>query len=172
MITAIEPLGRHDRAGFACGVEALDDWFRNRAGQDERRHVARVFVAIDDALGVVGFYSLSAFTLALDDLPSEWTKRLPPYGLIPAALIGRLARDTRMRGENVGSLLLADAVRRVLDAARALAVFAIVVDALDEKAARFYGGFGFAPFPNRSQRLFMPIQDAAASLKRAIPSHD
>jgi hypothetical protein len=38
---------------------------------------------------------------------------------IPAALIGRLARDERVRGEGIGDLLLADAVRRVLGAARA-----------------------------------------------------
>jgi len=46
MIKAIEPLGKHDRAIFSCGVAALDDWFRLRAGQDEKRNVARVFVAI------------------------------------------------------------------------------------------------------------------------------
>ena len=47
MIKAIEPLGKHDRAAFSCGVAALDNWFRLRAGQDEKRNVARVFVAID-----------------------------------------------------------------------------------------------------------------------------
>jgi GNAT superfamily N-acetyltransferase len=168
MITAIEPLGRHDRTGFSCGVDALDDWFAQRAGQDERRSVARVFVALDDRLGVVGFYSLSAFTLAIDDLPPAWVKRLPCYGLIPAALIGRLARDRRLRGEGLGGLLLADAVRRVLDAAHTLAVFAIVVEAIDEDAAAFYRGFGFTPFPGRPLRLFMPLQDAAAALARAL----
>jgi GNAT superfamily N-acetyltransferase len=147
MITAIEPLGRHDRTRFSCGVAALDDWFVQRAGQDEHRSVARVFVALDDRLGVVGFYSLSAFTLAIDDLPPAWVKRLLRYGLIPAALIGRLARDRRLRGEGLGGMLLADAVRRVLDAAHTLAVFAIVVEAIDEDAAAFYRDFGFAPFP-------------------------
>ena len=63
MIKAIEPLGKHDRAAFSCGVAVLDDWFRLRAGQDEKRNVARVFVAIDDQRGIVGFYSLSSFTL-------------------------------------------------------------------------------------------------------------
>ncbi len=168
MITAIEPLGRHDRAGFSCGVAALDDWFAQRAGQDERRSVARVFVALDDRLGVVGFYSLSAFTLAIEELPPAWAKRLPRYGLTPAALIGRLARDRRLRGEGVGGLLLADAVRRVLEAARTLAVFAIVVEAIDEDAVRFYRAFGFAPLPSRPLRLFMPVQDAAAALARAM----
>jgi predicted GNAT family N-acyltransferase len=141
MIKAIEPLGKHDRAAFSCGVAALDDWFRLRAGQDEKRNVARVFVAIDDQCGIVGFYSLSSFTLAIGDLPPEHAKRLPRYDVIPAALIGRLARDERVRGEGVGDLLLADAVRRVIGASRSLAVFAVVVEATDEKATAFYRDF-------------------------------
>jgi GNAT superfamily N-acetyltransferase len=168
VIKAIEPLGRHDRAAFSCGVVALDDWFHSRAGQDERRNVARVFVAIDDRFGIVGFYSLSSFTLAIADLPPEHAKRLPRYDRIPAALIGRLARDERVRGEGVRDLLLADAVCRVIGAARSLAVFAIVVDAKDETSAAFYRDFGFAPFPSDPLRLFMPASDAAEAISRAL----
>ncbi len=168
MIKAIEPLGKLERTTFSCGVAALDEWFHSRAGQDERRNVARVFVAIDDRLGVVGFYSLSAFSLVIADLPPEHAKRLPRYDRIPAALIGRLARDERVRGMGVGELLLADAVRRALEAARSLAVFAIVVDAKDENSAAFYRDFGFAPFPSRPLRLFMPASDAVEVLSRAL----
>jgi GNAT superfamily N-acetyltransferase len=152
-------------------VAALDDWFHHRAGQDEKRNVARVFVAIDDRYGIVGFYSLSSFTLAIDDLPPEHAKRLPRYDAIPAALIGRLARDIRVRGEGIGDLLLADAVRRILGAARSLAVFAIVVDAKDHKALAFYQDFGFVPFPNRVRRLFMPASEAVEALSRASSGH-
>ena len=168
MIKAIKPLGKHDRAAFSCGVAALDDWFRLRAGQDEKRNVARVFVAIDDQGGIVGFYSLSSFTLAIADLSPEYAKRLPRYDAIPAALIGRLARDKKVRGEGVVDLLLADAVRRVIGAARSLAVFAIVVEATDEKAAVFYREFGFVPFPNRPLRLFMPASEAAEAVSLAL----
>jgi predicted GNAT family N-acyltransferase len=94
---------------------------------------------------------------------------LPRTDAIPAVLIGRLARDRRVRGEGVGGLLLADAARRVLGAARSLAVFAIVVDAKTEIAAAVYRDFGFAPFPNRPQRLFMPIPDASEAMPRALP---
>lgn len=168
MIKAIEPLGKHDRAAFSCGVASLDDWFRLRAGQDEKRNVARVFVAIDDQGGIVGFYSLSSFTLTIADLPPDYAKRLPRYDAIPAALIGRLARDEKVRGEGIGELLLADAVRRVIGAARSLAVFAIVVEATDENAAAFYRDFGFMPFPNRPLRLFMPASEAAEAVSRAL----
>lgn len=168
MITSVEPLAKHVRSAFSCGVAALDDWFRLRAGQDEKRNVARVFVALDDRLGVVGFYSLSSFTLTIADLPDEHGKRFPRYDLIPAASVGRLARDVRVKGQGVGDLLLADAVSRTLSAASTLAVFAIVVEAKDEPAAAFYRDFGFAPFPTRPLRLFMPTSDAQAALRASL----
>lgn len=102
------------------------------------------------------------------DLPPEHAKRLPRYDRIPAAVIGRLARDERVHGMGIGELLLADAVRRALDAARSLAVFAIVVDAKNDESAAFYCDFGFAPFPSRPRRLFMPASDAVEALSRAV----
>lgn len=77
----------------------LENWFDQRAGQDEKRNMARVFVAIDDQLGVLGFYSLSSFTLTINDLPADRAKRLPRYDLIPAALIGRLHRQNAGKTE-------------------------------------------------------------------------
>jgi predicted GNAT family N-acyltransferase len=87
--------------------------------------------------------------------------------LIPAALIGRLARDLRVRGQGVGDLLLADAIRRILSAASTLAVFAIVVEAKDERAVDFYREFGFISFPSRPLRLFIPVADAIEAMSRA-----
>lgn len=162
----IEPLGGRSRVAFASGQPDLDEWFHRRAGQDERRNIARVFVAVDPTLGVVGCYSLSTFTLALDDLPDSLARKLPRYDAIPAALIGRLARDGRVRGRGIGGLLLADAVRRILGAGRSVAVFAIVVDAKDDAAVAFYRDFGFTPFPSRPDRLFLLTSTALAALDR------
>jgi ribosomal protein S18 acetylase RimI-like enzyme len=162
----IEPLGSHDRSGFSSGQRELDDWFRRRAGQDEKRNVARVFVAVDEVLGVIGFYSLSTYTIALPDLPEEIARKLPRYAAIPAALIGGLARDRRARGRKVGDLLLADAVRRILGAGRSVGVFAIVVDAKDERAEEFYRTFGFERFPQQPRRLFLLTSVAIAALRR------
>jgi len=163
----IEPLGRHhDRVRFSCGQPDLDEWFRLRASQDEKRNVARVFVAVAGELGVVGFYSLSSFTFTLEDLPQEIARKLPRYEAIPAALIGRLARDERARGQGVGELLLADAIRRILGAGRSVAVFAIVVDAKDDRAVDFYKAFGFRVFPLQPKRLFLLASTAAAALER------
>ncbi|MGR3604809.1 GNAT family N-acetyltransferase [Sulfitobacter sp.] len=170
MAITFEPLAkRHDRSHFRCGETELDEWFQKRAGQDERRNVARVFVALDDSSQIVGFYSLSAFTLSLDEVPDDIAAKLPRYDHIPAALIGRLARHERSRGEGIGEILVADALHRVVNVAQDLAVFAIVVDAKNRSASEFYQSFGFIPFPMHPDRLFMLTSTAAAALKKANP---
>jgi GNAT superfamily N-acetyltransferase len=156
----------HDRAAFTCGVPALDDWLRARASPDQRRHVAQVFVALDEH-GIVGFYSLSMFTLALDSLPAALARKLPRYEAIPAALIGRLARHERARGSGVGDLLVADAVKRVLAASESVAAYAIVVDAKDDRARSFYESHGFISLPSTPDRLFLLTETAAAALRAA-----
>ena len=161
----------HNRRAFTSGVAALDDWFAKRATQDQRRRVAQVFVAVDE-LGVVGFYSLSMFTLALESLPDQLAHRLPRYDAIPAALIGRLARHERAKGSGIGDLLVADAVKRVLAAAKSVAAYAIVVDAKDERGRRFYESHGFISLPSRPNRLFLLTETAAAALAAAAESQE
>ena len=156
----------HDRAGFSCGTLALDEWFRTRAGQDQKRHVAQVFVALLDEK-IVGFYSLSMFTISLESLPPALAKKLPKYEAIPAAMIGRLARAESARGTGLGDLLLADAIKRVLAATEAVAAYAIVVDAKDDRGKRFYEDHGFIPLASRPRRLFLLTQTAAAALAAA-----
>lgn len=128
--------------------------------------MAQVFVAVD-AQTVVGFYSLSMFTLSLDSLPPTLSKKLPKYDAIPAALIGRLARAQSARGTGLGALLLADAIQRVVSAAESVAAFAIVVDAKDDRGKSFYEGHGFIPLPSRPRRLFLLTRTAVMAVKAA-----
>ena len=77
---------------------------------------------------------------------------------MPAALIGRLAISTRHQGQKIGGALVIDAVLR---ASRAdPAVFAIVVDAKDDRAAKFYEHLGFVRFASRPGSLFLPVATA------------
>jgi len=163
---AIEPLGpHHDRRAFTCGQPYLDAWFRERASQDEKRNLSRVFVA-SDAEGIAGFYSLSSYTLPLSDLPPDLARKLPRYDALPAALVGRLARADRVRARGLGELLLTDAIRRTLSAGQSVAVYAVLVDAKDERASAFYQRFGFLPFPSQPNRLFLLAETAAKAIAR------
>ena len=155
----IEPLGsHHDRSDFSCVESALDTYLQRQASQDVRRRVAQVFVALGDRPGKIqGYYSLSATSFLKDNLPAEMAKRLPHYP-VPAAVLGRLAIDGSSQGQGLGEILLLDAIRRVVRASAAMAVYAIVVDAKNERAQAFYERYGFRRFPSESLRLFLPLE--------------
>ena len=154
----VELLGaQHDRSRFSCGIAALDDYFQNQAGQDTRRSVTRVYIAVDDHTGaIVGFYTLSATSIAWLDIPEHLARKLPRYP-IPAALIGRLAVDRRFQRRNFGKYLLFIALDRIVTLAQQIALFAVVVDAKDGAAADFYARYGFQPLSNRGLRLLLPL---------------
>ena len=155
----VEPLGpHHDRASFSCGEPSLDTYIRRQASQDARRRVARVFVAPGGAPGqIAGYYTLSAANFEKDDLPEELARRLPHYP-VPAAVVGRLAVDLRNQGRGLGEALLLDAIHRVVRAADTIGVYAVVVDALHDRASAFYERYGFTPFPSEPRRLFLPLR--------------
>jgi GNAT superfamily N-acetyltransferase len=151
----IEALGKHDRKLFCSGSEPLDRYFRERATQDARRRVASCFVAVAEDGGVAGFYTLAATSLLFGDLSPERAKKLPHYPLIPAVLLGRLAVDQKHRGFGLGGALVVDALRRATLAD--IAAYAVVVDAKDDDAARFYRHLGFEPLPDEARRLIRSL---------------
>ena len=157
-MVAISPLGPEvDRAAFACGEPALDDYLQRHASQDVKRGVARVFVAcpVGQPQQIAGFYTLSAASVAAQILPEPWRKKLPRYP-VPVALLGRLAVSLSAQGTGLGGILLADACQRVAAASQTLAVAAIVVDAKNERAAAFHRHFGFTELPGQPGRWMLP----------------
>ena len=155
----IGPLGaQHDRETFSCGEPALDSYLQRQVSQDVRRRVAQVFVAIHDSPErIAGYYSLSAASFERGQLPQSLAKRLPHYP-VPAAILGRLAVDRALQGKGLGELLLIDVARRVQRASSAVAIYAISVDAKDDRAQAFYERYGFQAFAEMPRRLFLPLR--------------
>jgi len=151
----------HDRESFSCGVLPLDIYLRKQAGQDVSRKIAAVFVMVEAAepRTIAGYYTISAMGVEPEDLAPEIARKLPRYPLLPAFLIGRLARDARFPG--AGSLLLADALRRCLRQTDEVGAMAVLVDAKDERAAEFYAKHGFIPLRKTPGRLFLPMRTIA-----------
>lgn len=155
----VEPLiSDHDRAGFSCGVESLDRYFKTQASQDQRRKANGVFVLIDPQQpnAVLGYYTLCATALAPGEVPAVLRKHLPRYPLVSATLLGRLAIASGQQKTGLGALLLADAVRRAYASAASVGSSMLVVDAFGEHAAGFYEAHGFLRLPE-SLRLVLPM---------------
>lgn len=155
----VEPLGpHHDRAAFSCGVATLDRYLTTQATQDMRRSIAAVFVPAEQGnSAIAGYYTLSATALEPASLPADMARRLPTYDMLPATLIRRLAVDLRYRGQKLGGVLLADALKRGYHNRTTFAAMAIVVDALDEAACTFYAHHGFTRFADTPSRLYLPM---------------
>jgi GNAT superfamily N-acetyltransferase len=163
----ITPLGKqHERKSFDCGERSLNQYLYRYANQDIRRRINRVFAASppDAPWQVIGYYSLSAGSLDATDLPEEFRRRLPGYP-VPVVLLGRLAVAESHQGKGLGSILLADALQRIAQASQVMAVYAAIVDALNDRAAEFYRQFGFIPLPSQPLKLFLPL-DSVTTLVR------
>jgi GNAT superfamily N-acetyltransferase len=154
----VEPLNSsYDRTAFDSGVEPLDRYFRTQAGQNARKNMAAPFVLLLPGGLIAGYYTLSPTSVKLGELPEQTVRKLPRYPQVPATLLGRLAVDRRQQGKGYGRFLLADALYR---AARSeIASFAVIVDAKDDGARRFYERESFLPFPDQSMKLFRPMAD-------------
>ena len=124
-----------------------------------KRRVATPFVLIErPQQTVIGYYTLAAGSVALEEWPQALEKKLPRYQLIPVTLLGRLALDKNHQGRGLGRLLLMDALSRSLRAAHEIATVAVIVDAINDSAREFYKHYGFIVFPNHTHRLFLHMQ--------------
>lgn len=148
----------HDRENFSCGVAPLDRYLRELATQHRRKGLSVTYVLADDvnARRILGYYSVSTAALQLEALSDADRRKLPAYP-IPAVRIGRLAVSLTGRGQGFGELLLQNAVKRSMAAGEDIGIYAVVVDAKDETAARFYKKYGFRPCTGSELQWYLPL---------------
>lgn len=150
----------HDRSSFSSGSEPLDSYFHRLVTQDSRRRVAACFVAVTSELRIAGYYTLSAASALLIELPDKVRKKLPRYPSVPVVRLGRLAVDKTFQGQGLGGALLADALTRVRRSD--IAAYALIADAKDDSAKAFYQHHGFIALPDSPLTLFLPLASVKA----------
>lgn len=150
----------HDLTGFDCGEPALDDWLRHRARRNESRF-SRTYVVCDDNV-VIAYVCIAAGAVTRAAAPGKLRRNAPDS--IPVSVIGRLAVHRDYAGRGLGADLLADALRRIAAAAHSIGIAAVLVQAKDEKAKRFYLACAeFLEFPADSRTLFLRIETVIAA---------
>lgn len=157
----------HDVTGFACGHDVLDAWLRRHAVASQDMDSARTFVLTRQGR-VIGYFSLTMGSVVRQDAPARLVRGLPSYP-VGMVLLARLAVDKAEQGKGFGGLMLADALRRAVIAGEAAAARLVVVDAIDDAAATFYGRHGFVNVPEHPRRLYhRRMKDIRASLDRTM----
>lgn len=155
----VEPLRKeHQRFEFDCGIESLNLFLKNYARQNDEKGLSRTFVAVRSGnTAVHGYYSLSSGSISFEPVP----EKLPRYP-IPTAHIGRLAVDRSSQGAGLGEFLLIDALRRIVNLADELGIFAVELHAINESAKNFYLKYGFIELKDDPFHVYLSVK----SIKR------
>lgn len=161
----VVPITRsQDWSAFDCGESELNEWLRAYAVQSEKSGGARVFAVVDADNCGVAYYAISAQSIVAQGAPERLRKGMPKHP-IPVLLIARLAVDKRFKGQGLGAGLLKNALLRCLNASSEVGVRAVIVDAKNDAARRFYEYFDFEAFPDDPKRLFLLIKDLRRSIR-------
>lgn len=146
----------HDRTTFDCGEDSLNTFLQRTARQNATRNFGITHVAVS-APGdprILGYYTLLA--RSVERAPWPQGNKLPPDG-VGVALLGRLAVDKRAQGQGIGTAMLLRALKQTEVAAQTIGFYALVVDALGERARAWYEGFGFEEFLDDPNHLFLTV---------------
>jgi hypothetical protein len=100
----------------------------------------------------------------LTQIPDDLKKKMPRYPSVPVVLISWLGRHVDFRGRGLGEALMFDAIKVIATAV--VGSHAIIVDAIDDKAMKFYRGYGFANLsPDTPRRMYVPVATALKVIK-------
>jgi len=152
--------GSHDRQGFDCGRQELNEWLQKIARQHQDKNLSKTFVASQEKepAQICGYYALTLAELESRHLPPMLHKKLPHR--VPGVRLGRLAVDRHFQGKGLGELLLVDALARAQRIYREAGGIGLFVDAIDEQAAGYYKRFGFQTTPDNLLLLFFPASNS------------
>lgn len=153
----------HDLSPFDSGRPVLDDWLRQRAANNQSSGASRTYVVCEGAR-VVGYYCLASGSVESRQTPGKVRRNMPDP--IPVMLLGRLAVDKTRQGKGLGRALLRDAMLRTLKAANIAGMRALLVHALDERAASFYRHSGFVVSPIDPLVLMLPLDTARKAIEQ------
>jgi GNAT superfamily N-acetyltransferase len=157
---------QHDRAGFDCGVPALNEYLQRYARQNHESGGAKTFVAISSKTPaiVLGYYTISPGAIAFSKTPAAVRRKLGRYE-VPVFRLGRLAITLTVQRRGLGGDLLLAAGERALTVAQEVGGVALAIDAKDDAAAIWYERFGALRLLDDPLKLVLPLETIAAALK-------
>ena len=161
-LTAPEALSaQHRFQNFDCGNPTLNIWLKRRAIKNDTSGASRTYVVCHQN-HVVAYYTLATGAVQCADAPGRIRRNMPDP--IPVMVLGRLAVHLDWQKKGLGSDLLADAVKRTLQAADIAGIRAFMLHALSAEAKKFYEQFRFQPSPTDPMNLMITLKDAQAHL--------
>jgi GNAT superfamily N-acetyltransferase len=164
-----------DRSQFRSGDADLDRFLHKFAGQNQFKHYLGVtYIAVDEGR-ILGFATVAAGHVEIEDLPATARKKLPRYPL-PVLRLARLAVDQAARGQGLGRRMLQFIFELALQMASDYGCIGVVVDAKPD-AVDFYRKYGFVSIDvlegqSDARPAPVPMFLAMRSIRRAVGAKD
>jgi len=162
-----EPIAKsHDRKNFDCGEAEMNTFLQRFARQGHEQNAVKTFCAVTDAQPdrILGFYSLTPASIEHDAVPPSMTKGLARHK-VPGFLLARLAVDKSLAGRGLGGQLLLAAALRCIRVTQDVGGVLMIIDAKNDRAAKWYASFGAEPLADQPRTLVVPLSTFAVALK-------
>ena len=163
---------RHDRTGFDCGVDRLNNYLKLSARKQQKDDMTRVYVVVEEeSPRILGYHAVNLGMMNVDELKRR-PRGAPDHGEIPVLFLGQVAVDRAAQGNGIGGILM----HHVFEKARVIAdmagCHAIVPDVISDggeaefvRRTGWYESFGFAAFASNPARMFLALKQVRAMVQ-------
>ena len=156
---------RHNRAGFSCGVDRLDNFLKLNARKQQKDDMTRVYVAFEEgSADILGYHAINLGMMDAGELAKR-PRGAPDHGELPILFLGQVAVSENAQGQGLGSILMHHVFEKADAISQKAGCFAIVLDVMadgDELAYQrridWYAASGFQSFASNPSRMFMTMK--------------
>ncbi len=156
---------RHNRAGFSCGVDRLDNFLKLNAKKQQKDDMTRVYVAVEEgSADILGYHAINLGMMNAGELAKR-PRGAPDHGELPILFLGQVAVSEDAQGQGLGSILMHHVFAKADAIAQKAGCFAIVLDVMSDgdvlayqRRIDWYAAFGFQSFASNPSRMFMTMK--------------
>ena len=148
---------------FDCGQNLLNHWLKKRALQNSISGGTQTSVITNQDGRVIAYFSLIMGDVRIEDANEHLSRNLANY---PIAImkITRMAVDLEFQGQGIGQGIIKHIMQKAIEISQVVGCRAIVVDPIDDKAAKFYESMQFRFNLAANSFMYIAIQDIAENL--------
>ncbi len=135
----------HNRDKFVCEEPELNDFIKLYARQNHDNNISKTYVVLHNN-DVVAYYTLVYENIELKNIKNEIPSDLRPNrkDKIPCVLLGMIARDKSLKGQDYGFYLLYEAIKKTYKASLIAGIKGLFLTPINNKvAAKFYDKIDF-----------------------------
>ncbi|GLK53405.1 MAG: GNAT family N-acetyltransferase [Maricaulis sp.] len=166
---------RHDRAGFSCGVDRLDNYLKLTAKRQQVDDMTRVYVMTADGDNrILGYHAINLGMMDVTELPKK-PRGTPAHGELPILFLGQVAVSQSAQGRGIGSILMHHVFEKASRIGEEAGCFALVLDVMNDggeaafaRRCAWYRDFGFQDFASQAGRMFMTMKQVRAIIQDPV----